>query len=73
MKINIWIKEDDIEVANTLIESKGIGPFLKKKYKSFEFYNREPGMLVMGNGGRAIQLLINFDDFIQLRDNFECV
>ncbi len=56
MKINIWIKEDDIEVANTLIESKGIGPFLKKKYKSFEFYNREPGMLVMGNGGRAIQL-----------------
>ena len=35
MKINIWVKEDDIEIANTLIESKGIGPFLKKKYKGF--------------------------------------
>ena len=73
MRISIWVKEEDIEMANTLIESKGIGPFLKKKYEGFEFYNREPGALIMGNGGKAIQLLISFDDFIQLRDNFECV
>ena len=73
MRISIWVKEEDIEMANTLIETKGIGPFLKKKYKGFEFYNREPGALIMGNGGKAIQLLISFDDFIQLRDNFECV
>jgi hypothetical protein len=72
MKISIWIRIDDVEKLKELIDSESIGPYLKDKYKGFEFYNRDAGPLMTG-GVKSIQVLVGYDAFIQLRDNFECV
>ena len=72
MKVSIWIKEDDIEILKELIDSESIGPYLKKKYNEFEYYRNEAGPIITG-GRNLIQISLDFDSFIQLRDNFECV
>ena len=72
MKISIWIKLDEVEKLKELIDSEYIGPHLKNKHKGFEFYNRDAGPIMTG-GVKSIQVLVDYDIFIQLRDNFECI
>ena len=72
MKINIWIKEEDIEILKELVKSDGIGPYLRKKYKDFEYYRSQAGPIVTG-GEPSIKVSLDFDSFIKIRDNFEGV
>ena len=72
MKINIWIKVEEVEVLNDIIEACSVGPFLRKKYKAFVFSTIEPGPVTLGET-KLVEVSISFDTFIQIRDNFECI
>tara|TARA_R110002167_G_scaffold347240_1_gene558130 strand:- start:13 stop:231 length:219 start_codon:yes stop_codon:yes gene_type:complete len=70
MKINIWIKSNQIEKLKELTDVDSIGSTLKNKHKDFEFYYTSAGPITTGFC-KAVQVLIDYDSFIQIRDNFE--
>ena len=70
MKINIWVKANHIEKLKELIDADNIGSTLKDKHKDFEFYYSSVGPITTGFC-KPVQVLVDYDSFVQLRDNFE--